>query len=1106
MAQDWRILESRDQALLHVVLRAARDLAPGCELPAGPLPLHPCDASILDDFAARLKKEAGHAETCERILGEFTDLFSAETERARLVSASAPWKASQVVSLWIAAARALVVWQRAISSPPSKAAEPVQPDQSPTAGVLNRVAQLFGARNVGVSAAEPLSEKAAARASPVAVPPKERDKVRALLKALEKSYQRDGSASTAPVMWCAQNADLVHLESGAIEPHPGSPGRDAQSLDTCVTVLVEWCGDLARVPKDQRLSAYGPYTQRFAQALTKLLGKECVASDKASTGEWRNGNGLVERPAADQLFFLHRRPVVTKAEQRPIAKGWVTTPLPHLLANIVVQESGKASALQSLRRAAERASAAWQSAGRQSLADGFPNRCEEWMSAVADGSTDSSVLALVRLGALFYMLRPQSTSVPEPHLRFVLLMDGGFRITIDNTVTQAAAATAGRRIPYAGDPTSAKECRPGKVFFKRDGGPDLEVGICGPPVCDAPAKVLDAVEDLDWRLWMLHTARRIARSDPESACGISGILERARFASWEKVKLQWMTAPASSEMLVVLLAHLYGMRLGLQGGSAVDPLHAAGRKLRDDVEHCERAVLEHLKSDHPEAFAGLFPPRFPDASCDVGRWGDADLCGDTRWKDFRLEWKLCDKSFGVHLCDQDSKDESDCVLVAVSAGRTAAEDLRILDAPCFVICPQKPSGIWFVPLHDFARSVWRASQGKERADVAEALQALRKHYLSAEGADAFNELVQQAIEGDHRAIEWLQLLRQDDRFRFDCYPAITCDGKTVAVLPPAPTDSLEWEDHDLPRGGNAKLFFSMVPERARRVLSRGRPVAESADQAAESLEAAGRECPEKFRAAVAKVREATDRWNTFPNETAHPMGSAAVKAFLEDVPLCAWEGREEIQARFVDAFAQWCRALGHRLVPSAWHPLTGTTAADCVSCDTVRFHPTVPAGNIVVERFGLDGPHAAAWRGYQSAGPAPEGYGVLVEAAQGLTADVPLVREVKTCLADLPRHYLAGKAPLAGPGLFQAVWNLVLGAPEVAHMPAAVWTSSVAELLRSSCGMVLFEPTGVGEYPSGWLRAPDGKSPRGDWIARVIRPGVRTAKNTLVWPAIVETE
>jgi hypothetical protein len=131
---------------------------------------------------------------------------------------------------------------------------------------------------------------------------------------------------------------------------------------------------------------------------------------------------------------------------------------------------------------------------------------------------------------------------------------------------------------------------------------------------------------------------------------------------------------------------------------------------------------------------------------------------------------------------------------------------------------------------------------------------------------------------------------------------------------------------------------------------------------------------------------------------------------------------------------------------------------------------------------------------------------VLVQAAQELTADVPIVSEVKTCLADLPRHYLAGKAPLAGPGLFSVVWNLVLGAPELSHASASLWTGAVAELLQSSCGMVLFEPTAVGEYPSGWLRAPDGKSPRGDWIVKVIRPGVHTAKKTLVWPAIVETE
>jgi hypothetical protein len=688
----------------------------------------------------------------------------------------------------------------------------------------------------------------------------------------------------------------------------------------------------------------------------------------------------------------------------------------------------------------------------------------------------------------------------------VLQTDGGFRITINQSTMQASTAIASRRIPYAGDAASAKECRSGNLSFKHDEGLDLAVGVVGPPVCDAPPGVLDAVEDLDWRFWMLNAARHSALVDPESVRRISRMLERARYASWEEVKLQWMRAPASPEALGMLLPHLGEARLGLQNSSSVKLLQAAGRGLREDVECCERAILKHLRSDHPDAFAGLFPPRCPDGSYDLGRWSDVDLCGDGRGKDFRLEWKPCDTPFGVHLREQDIKHESGCVQVVVSAGQTAAEDLRILNACCFLICPKKPSGAWFAPLHDFAKSVWRASQGKERADVAEALQSLRTHYRSGDGAEAFNELVQRSVEGDRQAMKWLQLLQQDDRFRFDCYPGISCDGEKIIVMPAAPADSLEWQDHDLPRGGNAKLFFSMVPERGQRVLSRGRPVADSADRTAEFLESVVRDCPERFRVAVARLREATDRWNTFPNETAHPMAAAAIKAFLEDVPQAVWEGQHDVQAEVVDAFANWCRALGHRLVPSAWHPLTGTAAAECGSCDTVRFHPTVPRGNVVVEQFGLDGTHAAVWRGYQSAGSAPEGYAVLVQAAQELTADVPIVSEVKTCLADLPRHYLAGKAPLAGPGLFSVVWNLVLGAPELSHASASLWTGAVAELLQSSCGMVLFEPTAVGEYPSGWLRAPDGKSPRGDWIVKVIRPGVHTAKKTLVWPAIVETE
>jgi hypothetical protein len=68
------------------------------------------------------------------------------------------------------------------------------------------------------------------------------------------------------------------------------------------------------------------------------------------------------------------------------------------------------------------------------------------------------------------------------------------------------------------------------------------------------------------------------------------------------------------------------------------------------------------------------------------------------------------------------------------------------------------------------------------------------------------------------------------------------------------------------------------------------------------------------------------------------------------------------------------------------------------------------------------------------------------------------------------------------------------------------WKAAIAEFIRKPFDMVMVAPSKVGDYPSSWVVGPDGKTPSGKHITRIIRPGVRTLENKLVWPAVVETE
>ncbi len=1099
MADDWRLSETRDQTLLYVVLRAASELAPRSDIPdvAEPL-LEPVVAKVADCIA-RLVSESRAGADYTHLLDDIAALFSEGAELPARLANSPAWKIEQVVAQWISTARVLAEWRRVIESAPKNTRKPQEPEPEPEkrgwawwpGSGREAKPSPGGLRTDKEKAAHQAAQAAADSVAALG-------QVRSLLEFVNNYPYVPGI--------CEEHAQVFFLLDSAAVPSPAVAScAPATSRDTCIRSLLEWCGDLSRLQSNIKLPE--DYPKQFARAATALLGRECKLDSKR-LADWRNGNGTPTRPLPGEWVKVHRPHLIDVATDTIVARGWVTTPCPSHLAGKIMRTLGSEPAFPSLRQACRRAIAAWPEGRWSSLSNAVPRKTADWSSGLHDGITDVSVLTLARLGTLF-LSRQSNSKNDDKHFRFVLQLDAQLDLTIA-PLPQDSPAVEGRLIPYSHDSTPSEPQRRDKVRFQRTDWPALDVGVLGPEVHGAPPGTLAAVEDLDWRLWFLDTVRRNSLVEGAFADLIARALKRARHDSWESMKRKWMVAPNATAALEALHDHLYRARIGLAGSTSLGQLGHAGTSLCSDLARCEVAVLVALKEADPRAYDRIYPPQLVDASYDIDRWMTDDVCGDPRGTGFRVQWAPSAEPFGACLREravQDKSEKNPLIEITLSAGRTGEQDCRFLNAPFFVVCPARPAGTYVDPLHRFALRIWQDSRAAAGANIAAALGSLRTHYLSAEGDGSFNSLVKAALQGDRRAIEWLNLLRTDERFGFECHPPIAGDHEHVTVASASASAALSWQDDEfVPRGGDVEVSFSMAPDRAKRVLSRGLPAADAPEKLAQSIEVCLREAPDEFRRIGTRIMDATDRWITFPSDTPHPLTEPSVASLLATLPAERWEGKCDLQANVFDMLRTWVASLGHRLQPCSWRPLDGSSAADSPPTDCVRFHPTVPAGNIVVERFGLDGQHAATWAGHQSAGAAPAGFAVLVEAAQGLSEDSPLAKEVKTSLAELPRHYLAGKAPLVGPALFNAIWDLVLGAPAVVGESGSILTGAVTELLKASCGMTLFEPTGLGEYPSAWVRAPDGKSPRGDWITRVVRPGVRTAKNTLVWPAVVETE
>jgi hypothetical protein len=408
--------------------------------------------------------------------------------------------------------------------------------------------------------------------------------------------------------------------------------------------------------------------------------------------------------------------------------------------------------------------------------------------------------------------------------------------------------------------------------------------------------------------------------------------------------------------------------------------------------------------------------------------------------------------------------------------------------------------------------------------VTAALSRLRDDFAKHD-PDAFDALIKAATESpiDPAAETWLDLLRADQRFEFDCHPPIRPhdDGVAFTLCPLSSADNLAWDDNDgIPERTDIRVRYALEKGDSKRVLSRGMPADGSAEQLAARLNTAceGRLAP--LLPAAAAFRRAIDLVRTFPDErecmlkrlrdmlcgALDEVATLAMKAAV-DSTLDGPEGIGQPLSQAFELLAAIGARYGYSVEPESWNPKTGTPAADRATADTLpaRFHPTIPPGDVIVEQFALSGddPRQGIFR--QSAGPAPVGYESLVELAGAVGGSGTRLQELRERLDRFPRRVLEDKTRLAIPSLYDSVWNVLVEHPAAAG-DLEPWKKALAKFIRKPFDMVMFEPSKLGDYPSSWIVGPDGKSPQGRRIARVIRPGVRTLEKKLVWPAVVETE
>jgi hypothetical protein len=621
-------------------------------------------------------------------------------------------------------------------------------------------------------------------------------------------------------------------------------------------------------------------------------------------------------------------------------------------------------------------------------------------------------------------------------------------------------------------------------------------------------------------LW--HTTIMASSSGDEGVRKVAQLIIKAvRAGAWEPLKRR-MLASGMRSTTEPLLAEAFGFasRGGLVleqlrekllerdalGGvaTAIEGLIRTGRELA-------AAALESLHAVDPAALSRLVPPRLATGAVDGIGWlsGSSELIGNAG---YAIGWRRGARPHGQALEERRGDDLR--IRVILSAGDATDGDIRLLDAlyrplPATAAASGRDEGdAWDILRSRLGSRVrGRIVNGPDHIDLGIDVTWLREQ-CEGESANAFHTLISRHLAGDPSATDWCRLLAEDPRFRFEVHPRVDlCSGAVPAVTPA--DENVGWDFHDtIPPGEDISIRYSLARENSRRTVSRGPRIVGSAVDLADRLVSCAADLTAHVGEQAATVLAGTDRWIAFPGSVPHPAVAAVplLRSLIQE------RGSESIRSAAFTMLRQWAASVGHEVVPAIWSP-EGVLEAGMLPPEVASpvFDDSVPPGVCVLRAFGLIGEHAIPPDAAISAGPTPPGYWELRASLEALEADPheghnPTWGEAATRVRDLPRHALSNTLVLAGPNLFDCIWETTAIGMDRADPRIEQARHQIVVFLKAACGMVTFQPASPRDHASGWVQEIDGSRPRGRRIRSLVRPGLRTIENQLVRPAIVVTE
>jgi hypothetical protein len=1047
MHDDWRMRECINQMLLYVAFRARDAILkrPADDLPiAEPLP--PITGLVKTEAQAMcddLERDPSNVEPIQVLMNKVR-ATARNTKIAAKIENTPAWTIGALVEWWIRAGAAIADWR------PSAYGAVSSPDQPES---------------------------------------------RFLARALTDLVLEDDEEW--PPIWCAAHSRSWKLPGHLPADRPAAWDRPGKR-DDYRRHLLDWCGDPRRegIPSPEPLDEteakrwvrdYQTRYRDFARVAVRLVRAGCQfgqVRDASVSGSGWNTYRESRLPAG--MFEVLRRPLYQRSnpDGPPIAVGWLIVPSPlALIAELRNTTIAAGSPTGTVARALDRAAAAWTAC----------DRAFGPLEAATSTEGDATVLAH-RLASVAWLMTAVDASSAFDHkshdaldvlprdplarLRLALTLEG-----ITTAREPRAGSDSGRVIPL-----DRAVARPGHEaaapLVLTWGGERVELGVLAEP-SRCPESLFAAIEEVDWCQWALRI------------CNSSQAVKLVA-VDWEPCKRRLLMAgpeaPETGDTLAKAFELLHPVLL------SIAPLRANRSDaawLGDTLAGLERAICSLLVTTDSDVASTLHPPRTSDARVSLMAWLDAPPADDPRAARWRVAWEPASSPFGTVLREESSSEDG--FRVVVSAGEIASDaDRWLFSAPGVIHRPVGPWNLIAEPITACLRAAVREGTTPDTSAVIGEIKAA----LGDVQAHAFDDLVHRAIDGDARAIEWIRLMLADPRFEFECHPTIDVHEHGVSRRDVRIGDGwLEWREADEHVDEEIEVRFATDASRAQCVLSRGRPAAASAEAIAARLVHAVRTGPGELATAARRIQRATDLRRKFGESAAEPIAAALAAG---DALVAAGETFGDAASRAFDELSAWCQTNGFKLIPERWHPAHGV-AADGLDVVGVDFHPTVPAGNVVVKRFGIrcaDPP--VALEALVSAGPPPEGFLDVMKVAQQVAGDRPEITRFRHFVAEFAGRTLKGQGSSAAASLFDVTWRAAMAAPRDAVLEAAA--EAVRQFLEKSYHLITFEPTSLTQYPDAWLRNRENGPARGLRVERVVRPGLRKRdSDSPIYPAIVET-